>query len=70
MILHAQELTRLRTEAMCAIEARNFSNVTFVDCSGGSFGAIMGMMECELSRVHGDAEDLRNGDARDENERS
>ena len=48
MILHVQELTRLRTEAMSAIEARNVSNVGFYDCSGASIGAIMGMMECEL----------------------
>ena len=35
-------------EAMSAMEARNISSVGFYDCSGGSIGAIMGMMECEL----------------------
>ena len=47
VILHVQELARLRAEAISAIEARNIGYVGFYDCSGASMGAIMGMMECK-----------------------
>ena len=51
VLLHVQELTRLQTEAMSAIEARNVSQIGFYDCSSVSIGALMGMMECELSQL-------------------
>ena len=37
--------------AMSAMEARNLLNVAFYDCSGGTIGAIMCMMECECKEV-------------------
>ena len=36
---------------MSAIEARNISQIGFYDCSSVSIGALMGMMECELSQL-------------------
>ena len=36
---------------MSVIEARNVAQIGFFDCSGGSIGAVLGMMECELSQV-------------------
>ena len=69
VILHVQEAYRMCAEAMSAMEARNISSVGFYDCSGGSIGAIMGMMECELLRVQGSAEALHD-DARGESKRN
>ena len=54
---------------MSVIEARNVSNVGFYDCSGASIGAIMGMMECELSPVQRGAGSLCDS-AREGSERS
>lgn len=36
-------------DAIIAVEARHISFTAFYDCSGGSFGKLMGTMECELS---------------------
>ena len=49
VFLYVKELRSMCAVAMSAVEAGNVSAVFFNDCSGGSIGAIMGMMECELS---------------------
>ena len=41
---------------MSAIEARNVAQIGFYDCSSVSIGALMGMMECELSQLQRGAE--------------
>ena len=51
VLLHVQELTRLQTEAISAVEARNVAQIGFYDCSGVNIGALLGVMECELSQV-------------------
>ena len=69
MFLYVKELRSMCAGAMSALEARNVSAVFLNDCSGGSVGAIMGMMECELSLVQRGAGALCDS-AREESERS
>ena len=69
VFLYVKELRSMCTGAMSAVEARNVSAVFFNDCSDGSIGAIMGMMECELSPVQRGAGSLCDS-AREGSERS
>ena len=51
MVLYYQELMRLVLDAMVSVETRHISGAMFYDFSGGSFGALMGVMECESVRM-------------------
>ena len=48
VLLYDQELTRLKIEALSAMEARNIAKIVFFDFSGASVGQIFGVMDCEL----------------------
>ena len=54
MVLYSQELARLLIDALISVEVRHISFVAFYDCSGGDFGSLMGMMECELLSREGE----------------
>ena len=48
VVMYTQELNRLLYDALSSVEASHLSAVTFYDFEGGSFGSLMGLMECEL----------------------
>ena len=50
-LLYVQELKAIQFDATMAVEARNVGFVTFWDFSGGTFGAVMGMMECTFCKL-------------------
>ena len=56
VVLYCEELRRLLVDALVSVEARHISYVIFYDCSGGDFGRLMGMMECELLSREGERE--------------
>lgn len=62
VVMFGRELNWIVMDAFGAVEGRDIAYVTFYDCSGGSFGKLMSMMECELLVCFKDGVEKRLGE--------